>query len=142
MSSYSHKVGLPLTAGAVGYVGSKMLYGSKALNTPYGQIDLGLVMGAGALVGSALSNMSHDWIFKHIHISDRLADPATSAVNTGINFASQLAIAGALNGQSVAELDKVKLLAESAAVVVLSDYLYNNFIGPMVLGDDTKATYA
>ena len=139
--SYTRKVALPITSAGVAYVGSKMLYGNVGINTPYGGLSLAAVMAAGAGLGMALSEFSHDFIFKHLHVSERLAAPSTVAVNSGINFGSQLAIAGMLNNEAFAEVDKVKLLAESLGVVVVSDFLYNNFIGPTLLGDDSHATY-
>lgn len=141
-SNMTRSIGLPITAGAVAFAGSKLLYGQGLkINTSWGSMDLGLAMGLGAVAGMAISELSHDYIFKTIHFSEKLANPATILVNTGVNFGSQLTLLTLLNQQALGEVDKMKLLAESAGVVVASDYLYSNFIAPM-LGDSSHTTYS
>ena len=139
---YTRMFGLPATAGLVGFFGSRLLYGSDVLlSSSYGDYDLGLVMGVASAVGILVSELTHDYIFKWIHVSERLSNPATIAVNTGINMASEVAIMSMLNQNSFAEMDKGKLAMESLGVVVLSDWIYSNLIGPLV-GDSSKAIYA
>ena len=138
----TRSVGVPVTGAVLAFAGSKLIYGQGlAINTPWGQFDLALAMGLSAGIGLGISEFSHDWIFKTIHFSEKLANPATIAVNTGINFGAQLGLLTLMNEGALGELDKTKLIAESLGVVIGADYLYSNFIAPM-LGDNSHASYA
>jgi hypothetical protein len=141
-SNLSRSIGVPVTGAVLAFAGSKLLYGQGLiLNTPYGQVDLALAMGLAAAVGLGVSEFTHDYIFKTIHVSEKLANPATIGVNTAINFGAQLGLLSLMNEGALAEVDKAKLLAESVGVVIGADYLYSNFIGPM-WGDVSHTTYS
>ena len=141
-SNYTRSIGLPVTGAVVAYAGSKLLYGSGlVINSPFGQVDLAVAMALGAGLGLGLSELTHDYIFKTIHFSEKLANPATIAVNTGLNFGTQLGLLTLMNEGALGEIDKGKLLAESVGVVIASDYLYSQFIAPM-LGDSSHTTYS
>lgn len=141
-SNMTRSIGVPATGAVLAFAGSKLLYGQGlVINTPWGQMDLALAMGVAAGVGLGVSEFTHDYIFKTIHFSEKLANPATIAVNTGINFGAQLGLLTLMNEGALGELDKTKLLAESVGVVIGADYIYSNFLGPM-WGDNSHATYS
>lgn len=141
-TNLTRSIVLPLTGAVIAYAGSKMLYGTDlAIPSSYGDIDLALAMGVAAGLGLGISEFAHDYIFKTIHISEKLANPATIAVNTGINFGAQVGLMSMLNPTALGDVDKVKLAGTSIAVVIGADYVYNNFVGPM-LGDESHAQFS
>jgi hypothetical protein len=138
----TRSIGVPVTGAVVAFAGSKLLYGSGlVINSPFGQVDLAVAMALGAGIGLGISELTHDYIFKTIHFSEKLANPATIAVNTGLNFGTQLGLLTLMNEGALGEVDKAKLLAESVGVVIASDYIYSNFLGPL-WGDNSHSTYS
>lgn len=142
-SNYSRSVGLPITSGLVG-AGACYLAGGdlskSVVSSKFGKVPVPVLIGAGCAVGLGLAEFSHDYIFKNLHVSERLAQPASLAVNTGLNFLSEYAVLELAEKGVASEIGNTKLAALALGTIVASDFMWNNFLGSY-FGDDTHQTY-
>lgn len=143
-SNYARSVGLPITSGLVG-AGACMLAGGdlskSVLSSKFGKVPVPVLIGAGCALGMGVAEFSHDYIFKEvIKVSERLAQPASLAVGTGINFLTEYAVLELAEKGVASDVGNAKLAALALGTIVGADFIWNNFLGPY-LGDKEHVTF-
>jgi hypothetical protein len=119
-------------AGAVSGLGGMALYGNLYVYARGTVIPVSVLLGVGGALGMFASNLAHDYIFPALHITERLSQPITTSLNIGGNAVMQAIVLSLASEDAFRDLDKIKLLGEAAAAVVVSDWLYSKYIAPMM----------
>lgn len=127
----AENLGKMVTAGAVSYPIYSYFYGGKVLNTNLlGSLSLPVALSIGAAVAFTTSEMLHEYILPHLHVSERLSTPASAAVNVGTNYAMTNAALAVMNMDAVSEIGQGTLLLSSGLSVMSSSWVYNSFVAP------------
>jgi hypothetical protein len=129
---FAENLGKMATAGAISYPIMSYFYAGKVLNTNVlGQISLPLALAIGSSIAFTTSEFLHEYIFPHLHVSERLATPISAGVNVASNYAMTNVALGLLNMDAVNEIGQTTLLLSSGLSVMSSSWVYNSFVAPM-----------
>ena len=119
----------------VGLVGSGLTY----FQYPRGTIELfntkfPLALGIGLVVfgGSLLAELSHSYIFPHIHTLDKLSEPLTEVVAATTNTLGAGGLLYLSDKSLLNDIGMPMILMASVGSEVVGDYIYTKFLHPML----------
>lgn len=120
------------TGAGVSYPIYAYFYGGKVLDSDMlGTVSLPIALSLMAGASYLLSDLTHEYIFPALHVSEKFASPVSSAMNIGTTYAGTFGMLelSARGAGSAAGFQN--LMLASAGSAVASHYVYNSFVAPM-----------
>jgi hypothetical protein len=129
-----HYLVKPATVGAVAYGAARYAYGGTATINVAGK-RLGRATGLGLAIfgASILGELLNDKLFELDDKTNRFGKPLAEGVTIAANTAASAALVSLTNPTSLGQLGLPQLGMLNAVAEVAGDYLYSNFVNPMVL---------
>jgi hypothetical protein len=99
----------------------KAFAGNQSISVP--------VMAAVAVgVGSVVAELSHDFIFPHIHWLDKSSDKASMFLAGGVSGAGMAGVINLANPRGIAELGLPTILGVGMVSEIVGDTIYSKFV--------------
>lgn len=139
--SVDHKlmtqVAVPVLTGSIAYVSTKTIF--KGLenypsNVEWGNktYDSAIVSGGANMVGNAVAELAHEFIFPLIPHSDKWSEPVTLGVSTLLQTAVNVGVHQYLNSGNLEQVGLVKLASVSAFSYLLASSTWEKAILPVL----------
>ena len=120
------------TSAAVSYPIYSYFFGGNNLKTNiFGSVSAPVILAGLSGLSYLVSDVAHDYVFPALHVSEKFAMPASSALNIGANYGANYAMLEVIASGSPSEMGMTNLLLASGGSAVASHYVYNNFVAPM-----------
>ena len=117
------------TSAAVSYPIYSYFFGGNNLKTNiFGSVSAPVILAGLSGLSYLVSDVAHDYVFPALHVSEKFAMPASSALNIGANYGANYAMLEVIASGSPSEMGMTNLLLASGGSAVASHYVYNNFV--------------
>lgn len=118
-----------MTVGAIGGGLVRYKLGNQVLDI-FGMTSLPAwaVMAAVLMTGSIISEYSHDLIFPHIDFLDKMSEPASAVLSTGVSSASALGTLYLDDARLINEIGLYTIIGCAVGSEVVGDYVYRKFL--------------
>jgi hypothetical protein len=97
---------------------------------------LSLALAGTIFAGSLVGEFLHDKAFPLLGPTNRLTQPLAEAVTVGAATGTSAMLLSLNNNDSLSDIGMPWLLVTVAGAEVIGDYVFSNFLAPMVLGED------
>ena len=120
-----------VTGAGVSYPIYSYFYGGKVLDSDMiGTVSLPIALSLMAGASYLLSDVAHEYIFPALHVSEKFASPASSAMNIGTTYAGTYGMLELTARGAGSAAGFQNLMLASAGSAVASHYVYNSFVAP------------
>lgn len=120
------------TSAVVSYPIYSYFFGGNNLKTNiFGSVSAPVILAGLSGLSYLVADVAHDYVFPALHVSEKYAMPASSALNIGANYGANYAMLEVIAAGSPSEMGMTNLLLSSGGSAVASHYVYNNFVAPM-----------
>jgi len=120
------------TSAIVSYPIYSYFFGGNNLKTNIlGSMSAPIIMSTFSGLSYLVADMVHDTVFPALHVSEKLASPASALLNVGANYGSNYAMLEVFANGAASDMGMTNLLISSGSSAVASHYLYTNFVAPM-----------
>ena len=123
----------PATVGAVAYAGQNMFISGKTITIRGQNYPLAVVASGAVALGSLFSEVAHDYIVPHIHWLDKVSEPSSLALASGVTGGGNIAVhyLARGDGKAVNQLGVSNLFLLGAGSELIGDTLYSKGVYPM-----------
>jgi hypothetical protein len=137
----------PMVVGSTGYVLSSAVF-SKLIDSRWGsdkfsfasnsaltflsggrgEVSVPMLVGVAVGAGSVLAEVSHQFIFPHIHWLDKSSEKASLVLAGGLSGAGMASILSMSNPAAVNELGLATIIGAGFATELIGDQIYTRFV--------------
>ena len=121
----------PATVGAVSYAGQQMFIDGKTIRISGKEYPLAMVASGAVAVGSLFAEIAHDYIVPHIHWLDKISEPSSLALASGVTGGGNVGAYYLLNPKAINELGVSNLFLLGAGSELVGDTVYSKAVLPM-----------
>ena len=147
MSAFERYALKPAVIGTTGYALSSMVFSKvvdprwgssrfsfapgsvlRYLGGTAGEVSVPLMIGTAVGLGSIVAELSHSYIFPHIHWLDKSSEKASLALASGISGAGMAGVLSLSNPNVINELGLATILGAGVVTELVGDQIYTRFV--------------